>query len=52
MKGWLPRFAILNTGTPGLMDDDSSFFYGRALVIQWGEFVVELTFARSDEVTK
>lgn len=52
MKGWFPKFAILASGTPGLTDDDRSFFYGKALVIQWRSFVVELMFGRSDEVAK
>jgi hypothetical protein len=52
MKGWLPKFAIVAAGTPGIGDDDQAFFYGKALIIEWGEFVIELTFARSDEVAK
>ena len=52
MMRWLPKIAILPTGTPGLMADDHSFFYGKALVIQWGDFCFELTIARSDEVAK
>ncbi len=49
MKRWLPRFAIVSAGTYGW---GGAFFYGKALIIQWGDFVIELTFARSDEVTK
>lgn len=52
MKGWLPRAGIVASGTPGLFDGDHSFFYGWALVIEWRAFVLEITFARSDEVTK
>ena len=52
MSGWLPKIGVMQAGTPGLMNDDRSFFYGVALVIQWRSFVVELTFARSDEVAK
>lgn len=48
MSRWLPRVGIMPSGTPGLFDGDQGFFYGRTLVIQWRDFVFEVTFARTD----
>lgn len=49
MKRWLPRVGIVPSGTPGLLDGDHGLFYGRTLVIQWHDFVLEFTFARIDK---
>ena len=41
---WLPRARILGAIVPGLTDLDD--YHGRALIITWGRWTLDITIAR------
>ncbi|WP_158511190.1 hypothetical protein [Sphingobium sp. MI1205] len=51
MMRFLPRFEFTDHGVGGIAADDRfEWFEGRGLLIQWGRFLIEIVFARREQL--